>query len=55
MNKSFLTWIQIRNWCELNPEKTAAIITPFGRFEIRYFINKPKDIKLETMEFINFD
>lgn len=54
-NKTYLTWIHTRNWCEMNPEKTAAVVTPFGRFEIVYYENKPKETKLESVEFDHYD
>lgn len=42
--KTYLIWTHTRNWCEQNPEKIAAIITPKGYFEITF---KPRDILSE--------
>ena len=53
--KTYLAWLHTRNWCESNPEKIAAIITPYGRFEIKYIVNQPRDIKLEVSEINQFD
>lgn len=51
MNKSFIRWIQTRNWCELNPGKKAAIVTPYGRFEIIYIVHEKLEEKYESVEF----
>jgi len=38
--KSYLLWLHMRNWCEVNPNKVAAVVTPFGMFEIKFQTRK---------------
>lgn len=47
MNKFYINWFQTMQWCENNPEKLAAIITPKGIFEIKF--------KISTKEKYNFE
>jgi hypothetical protein len=34
--KSTKLWLDTRSWCEQNPDRTAAIYTPQGTFEITF-------------------
>ena len=29
-------WRETRRWCENNPGKTAAVVTPMGMFTVKY-------------------
>lgn len=50
-NKTYLTWTYTRGWCEKNPEKMAAIVTPKGIFEIVFRPMEEKEISFKTEEY----
>jgi len=49
--KSYLLWLHMRNWCEVNPNKVAAVVTPFGMFEIKFTPNKKDESEYEVKYF----
>jgi hypothetical protein len=36
MNKTFRVWELTKQWCEQNPGKLAAVVTPRGMFTITF-------------------
>ena len=51
MNKSTIIWLNTRNWCEMNPDKTAAIVTPNGTFQIKFVKKIEKNDNYTVHEF----
>ena len=40
--KTYMAWLSTIKWCECNPGKKAAIVTPDGVFEMTFTSDKTK-------------
>jgi hypothetical protein len=45
--KSFAKWNGVRLWCEMNPDKKAAIVTPRGTFTVTFALPTPAPARQE--------
>jgi hypothetical protein len=50
--KSYATWVATWVWCQANPGKIAAIVTPKGTFTVKY---DPQPEMLRGVEWTSYE